>query len=304
MPSPPPTPPVLRLGRYEVLEEIARGGNGVVLRAYDPDLKRDLALKALREEYSGRPDLVRRFVEEAQVTAQLQHPGVPPVHEVGELPDRRPFFAMKLIPGRTLAELLRGRSDPGQDLPRFLQAFEQIAQTVAYAHSRGVLHRDLKPRNVMVGGFGEVQVMDWGLAKVLPQDEAVVGHQIRTTRTEDPSDRTLPGAVQGTLAYMAPEQAHGDQEAIDRRADVFGLGAILCEILTGTPPYTGTQSREVYQQALRADLTAALARLDGCGADPELTALARDCLQASPDDRPPDAGAVAERVGAYRAAVQ
>ena len=140
-----------------------------MLRGRDVDLGRELAVKVLLECHEGHPEMVRRFVEEAQIAGQLQHPGVVPVYELGAFADRRPYFAMKLVKGRTLAELLAAREGPGLELPRFLGVFEQTCQTIAYAHSRGVIHRDLKPSNVMVGAFGEVQVMDWGLAKVLPQ---------------------------------------------------------------------------------------------------------------------------------------
>jgi serine/threonine-protein kinase len=154
-------------GRFELRGEIGRGGMGAVFRARDPGLNRDLAIKVLLEKFAGRPDVVRRFVEEAQVGGQLQHPGVVPVYELGRFADGRPFFAMKLVKGRTLDDLLAERPGPAHDLPRFLQIFEQVCQAVAYAHSHNVIHRDLKPANVMVGAFGEVQVMDWGLAKVL-----------------------------------------------------------------------------------------------------------------------------------------
>ena len=152
------------------LGEIARGGMGAVLRGRDPDLGRDLALKVLLGQHRERSDLVDRFVEEAQICGQLQHPGVVPVYELGTLADHRPFFTMKLVKGQTLAALLAERSSPTAELPRFLGIFEAVCQTLAYAHARGVIHRDLKPSNVMVGAFGEVQVMDWGLAKVLPTD--------------------------------------------------------------------------------------------------------------------------------------
>jgi serine/threonine-protein kinase len=155
---------------------------------------------------------------------------VVPVYELGRFPDDRPFFTMKLVKGQTLAELLSRRSTPGDDLPRFLSVFEQVCQTVAYAHAHGVIHRDLKPANVMVGSFGEVQVMDWGLAKVLVR-EAVPEEgptAIRTARADSGSDGSWAGTVLGTLAYMPPEQAKGEVESLDERADVFGLGAILC----------------------------------------------------------------------------
>ncbi len=165
--------------RYRIDGEIARGGMGSVLKGRDPDLGRDVALKVLREDFRDNPDMVRRFVEEAQIGGQLQHPGIVPIYEMGVFGDRRPFFAMKLVKGDTLAKLLDDRKIPSEGLPRFLGIFESIAQTVAYSHARGVIHRDLKPSNVMVGSFGEVQVMDWGLAKVLPRggvvDDATAG---------------------------------------------------------------------------------------------------------------------------------
>ncbi len=298
-------------GRYRLLGEIARGGMGAVHRGRDDDLGRDLALKVLLDRHRDRPDLVGRFVEEAQICGQLQHPGVVPVYELGTLADRRPFFAMKLVKGRTLASLLAGRgAEP--ELPRFLSIFEAICQTVAYAHSRGVIHRDLKPSNVMVGAFGEVQVMDWGVAKVLPRDgvktveieppanETVVA----THRSTGDSDRSQAGSVLGTPAYMAPEQARGETGSVDRRADVFALGSILCEVLTGKPAFVGGSAREILAAAGRADTADALARLSGCGADGELLALARDCLAAEAKDRPADAGAVAGRLTAYLSGVQ
>ena len=165
--SPEMPPPAERGDRYQLFGEIARGGMGAVLKGRDPDLGRDLAVKVLLEGHRDKPDLLRRFVEEAQIGGQLQHPGIVPVYELGTFADRRPYFTMKLVKGRTLAQLLAERPDPGDELPRFLGIFEQVCQTVAYAHARGVIHRDLKPSNIMVGGFGEVQVMDWGLAKVL-----------------------------------------------------------------------------------------------------------------------------------------
>src|SRR5205807_2370325 len=157
-----------------------------------------------------------------------------------QFPDRRPYFTMKLVRGQTLARLLAGRADPAQDLPRFLGVFQQVCQAVAYAHARGVIHRDLKPLNVMVGAFGEVQVMDWGLAKVLPPRPTAAGSEdsepdkaasaIETVGSASGERATEAGCVLGTRAYMPPEQAQGDVGRVDRRADVFGLGAILCEI--------------------------------------------------------------------------
>ena len=167
-------------------EEIARGGMGAVFRAHDPVLGRDLAVKILLQHHRGTPALLHRFAEEARVAGRLQHPGVPPVYEVGLLPDGRPFIAMKLIEGSTLARLLADRQGPSADLPRFLAVFEQVCQTVGYAHSKGIIHRDLKPLNVMVGAFGEVQVMDWGLAKRVDRGSSIVD-RVRPQGLPDPS---------------------------------------------------------------------------------------------------------------------
>jgi tRNA A-37 threonylcarbamoyl transferase component Bud32 len=164
--------------RYELAGEIGQGGMGCVLQGYDRHLRRDLAVKMLRPEFQDQPHLLRRFLREARVGARLQHPGIVPVYELGEFADRQPYFTMKLVRGRTLKALLKERPSPDAGLPRFLGIFEQVCQTLAYAHAQGVLHRDLKPANVMVGAFGEVQVMDWGLAKVLSRggaEESVVG---------------------------------------------------------------------------------------------------------------------------------
>jgi serine/threonine-protein kinase len=296
--------------RYQLLGEIARGGMGAVLKGRDADLGRDLAIKVLLEKYRDQPEMTRRFVEEAQIAGQLQHPGVVPVYELGAFADRRPYFTMKLVKGRTLAALLAERSGPADDLPRFLAIFEAVCQTVAYAHARGVIHRDLKPANVMVGGFGEVQVMDWGLAKVLPRgggtDEADrAGREtlIQTARSGSGADASRAGSVLGTPAYMPPEQARGELARVDERADVFALGAILCEVLTGRPPYEGPTASAL-RRAAAAELAEALARLDGCGADAELVGLATSCLAPAVEARPRDAGAVASAVSSYRAGVE
>jgi serine/threonine protein kinase len=314
-PSSPEMPsPDVRGGRYQLFGEIGRGGMGAILKGRDADLCRDLAVKVLLEVHRGKPELVRRFVEEAQIAGQLQHPGIVPVYELGTFADSRPYFTMKLVKGRTMAQALKDRSDPRDDLARFLGIFEQVCQTVAYAHAWGVIHRDLKPLNIMLGSFGQVQVMDWGLAKVLkkrspdeppaletPEPEASV---IRTLRTSSVMDDSRAGSALGTPAYMPPEQACGDVERVDRRADVFGLGSILCEVLTGGPAYTGRSKSEVARKAMRGDTGDAQARLEGCGADGELIALARDCLAVEAEDRPREAGVVAGRIAGYLAGVQ
>ncbi len=237
--------------RYLLFEEIGRGGMGTIVRAFDCDLGRGLAIKIVLQEHQNRSEILRRFVEEAQIAGQLQHPGIPPVYEIGEFDDGRPYFTMKLIEGRTLATLLNERSDLSQDLPRFLSIFEQMCQTLGYAHSRGVIHRDLKPANIMVGAFGEVQVMDWGMAKLVVESDLTGAVETNRVAADD-GVHTRAGQVMGTPAYMAPEQARGETNALDERCDVFGLGAILCEILTGRPPFDGPASDEICDRAAPA----------------------------------------------------
>ncbi len=309
--APPASPP-----GYELLGEVGRGGMGVVYRARDARLNREVALKLLREDFPAGSAACDRFLAEAQITGQLQHPGVPAVHELGALPDGRPFLAMKLVRGRTLRDLLNERPGPAEGRGRFVAAFEQVCQAVGYAHAHRVIHRDLKPGNVMVGAFGEVQVMDWGLAKVLPAEGAPEPTEgewavaetlaavtaIGTPLTADSATRT--GAVMGTPAYMAPEQAGGEVRKLDARSDVFGLGAILCQVLTGRPPYQGKDAHEVRLRAVRGELADALARLDGCGAEPELVALCKRCLAFRQEDRPADGEAVAEEVARIRQAAE
>ena len=298
--------------RYQFLGEVARGGMGAVLKGRDTDLGRDLAVKVLLEKHRDNPGLIRRFIEEAQIGGQLQHPGIVPVYELGCFEDHRPFFTMKLVKGHTLAALLEARRDPAQDRPRFLSIFEAVCQTMAYAHARGVIHRDLKPHNVMVGSFGEVQVMDWGLAKVLRTatviDEETPEHQretvVETARSTSETYASHAGSVLGTPGYMPPEQALGELGAVDERADVFALGAILCEILTGHPPYSGRTSAEIHRKAIAGDLSWALNRLETCGAGAGLLDLTRVCLARRAHDRPRDAGEVARAMTAYLAGVQ
>jgi tetratricopeptide (TPR) repeat protein len=219
---------------------------------------------------------------------------------------------MKLVKGHTLAALLEARPDPAHDRPRFLTAFEAVCQTMAYAHARGVIHRDLKPGNIMVGSFGEVQVMDWGLAKVLrhgsvidketPENERETN--VATARSSSETHASQAGSVLGTPEYMPPEQARGEVDAVDERADVFSLGAILCEILTGRPPYHAPTPVEIQRKAASGDLAEALGRLAESGAEPELLALASRCLSSHSKDRPRDAGSVARAMTAYLAGVQ
>jgi tetratricopeptide (TPR) repeat protein len=301
-PVKPPSDPTLpsEAGRFQVLGEIARGGMGVVLRARDPEIGREVALKIVLPEHQHNPTVLLCFLGEARLAGQLEHPGIAPVYDLGQLPDGRPFFVMKLIEGRTLAALLKERSNPNQDLPHFLRYFEAVCQTIGYAHARGVIHRDLKPSNVMVGTFGEVQVMDWGLAKVLARGADVPGGP----RTAWEGIESREGTATGTPGYMPPEQAMGKTDQIDARSDVFGLGGMLCEILTGQPPFVGPEQRDVLIQTVRGDLSDAFARLDRCEADRALVRLAKACLMPARQERPADGGAVARAMSAYLAGVQ
>lgn len=298
-----------RRGNYRVLGEIARSETGHILRAHDPDLGRDVAIKVLDPRLAERADALRRFVEEAQVGGRLQHPGVAPVYELGLLADERPYFAMKLVEGRTLAELLAARREPADERGALLRVFESVCQTVAYAHSKGVIHRDLQPAKVMVGAFGEVQVMDWGLAKVLHRSAGVpsepLGQRsvIDTARSgpQSVAADSLAGSVPGTPAYVSPEQARGTVESLDERSDVFALGAILCEILTGLPPYVEREGESLLQQAANAKLGDAVARLETCGADPELIELARTSLAPAPAARLQNGAAMANAMQVHLA---
>jgi serine/threonine protein kinase len=306
-----PRPAPARLGDFRILHEIGRGGMGVVYRARDTTLARDIAVKLLSERYPTDSPVARRFLSEARITGQLQHPGIPAVHQVGTLADGRPFLAMKLIKGSTLEDILKQRPDPSAERGRLLAIFEAVCQAVGYAHAHRVIHRDLKPANVMVGAFGEVQVMDWGLAKVLGQEtpstvEALSAEQTQAwteiSPTPEAGSHTQAGSLVGTPAFIAPEQALGEIERVNERSDVFGLGALLAVVLTGKPPYVGETFEAVRVQAVRGKLDDCFARLDASGAEPELVALCKKCLAFEPADRPADAGAVAHAVAGLRAA--
>jgi serine/threonine protein kinase len=295
--APPDTP------RYRFEEFLGRGGMGEVWRGFDTLLSRRVALKVLRERGLVDGGLRARFEEEARHVSRLEHPSIVPMHDLGELPDGRPFFVMKLINGQTLEKLLAARGTPAEDLTRWVGVFEQVCTAVAFAHARGLIHRDLKPSNVMLGELGEVLVMDWGIAKALaarpqpgeiPPSPALLSPSAGGTVTCPEGSETLPGQAMGTPAYMAPEQARGETSRVGKASDVFGLGGILCAILTGRPPYTEAR------QADAGDLSEAFARLDGCAADGEVIGLAKACLAPTPEARPADAAEVAGRVKRYR----
>ncbi len=259
------------------------GGMGEVWRVRDPRLQRSVALKVLRADQLGSASARARFIAEARLTAQLQHPGIVPVHELGTLRDGRDFFTMKEVSGRTLADVLEEARTPGTwSLARLVELLRRASEAVAYAHARGILHCDLKPANVLVGEFGEVLVVDWGLA-----------------RTAAPTPAPLPaapvGPVVGTPAYMSPEQALGVHEGLSPACDVWSLGAILHEILAGHRPYDGDDPWRLVE-ALRAGPPPRLV-LDG--RPRELLAIGERALSREPADRYAHASELAWALSAW-----
>jgi serine/threonine protein kinase len=242
--------PEFESGRYAVVEEIGRGGMGAVFLAVDEELGREVAIKIPNALAST--DLERRLRAESRVLARLEHPGIVPIHDAGRLADGRLFYVMKRVRGQTLAAALRSTSG----LSDRLRIFERICEPVAFAHAQGFIHRDLKPENIMVGAFGEVMVMDWGVARTIVGrrsqgagdsgwSEPAVGSQDQAQSANVPANRSEPeatraGTVVGTVGFMAPEQARGGGDGVDERADVFGLGAILYFLLTSDVPVEET----------------------------------------------------------------
>jgi len=285
--------------KYEVGEVIAKGGMGAILDARDLNLRRGVAMKVLRDPEQARKQDVLRFIEEAQITSQLEHPSIVPIHELGVDASDNVFYTMKFVRGRTLQEIITGiaKGDEGTideyGLIRLLTVFQKACDAMAFAHSKRVIHRDLKPENIMVGEYGEVQVMDWGLAKVMPRKKrkkyiikkkSVVSGQssvakkqesegkdgspprhptldtpddgVESVRTGETSEvwKTMSGAVMGTPRFMAPEQAAGDIEHLDEKTDIYALGAILYNVLTLHPPITGDKLDVVLKKVSTGDI--------------------------------------------------
>jgi serine/threonine-protein kinase len=269
--------------RYTVLRLHAKGGLGQVWLARDEDLGRDVALKEILPGRANESNTRARFLEEARVTGQLEHPGIVPVYElVRSGSGQEPFYTMRFIRGRTLSDAVgtyhqhrqAGTAGP-LELRDLLGSFISICQAIAYAHSRGVIHRDLKGQNVVLGDFGEVMVLDWGLAKVQGKSEGPADLPPVTAEQPGSRDQTVQGQVLGTPAYMSPEQAEGRLDRLDQRSDVYGLGAILYEILTGQPPFTGPDTLTVLELVIKSPPTPPRARVATIAA-----ALEAVCLKA------------------------
>jgi WD40 repeat protein len=236
--------PVVQRERYSADREIGRGGLGRVTAAQDQRLGREVAIKELFEPYGDRQ---ARFLREALITARLQHPSIVPVYEAGYWPSGAPFYAMKLVSGRTLAEIIEKSGSLAERLAYLSNAIA-VVDAIAYAHSQRVLHRDLKPSNIVVGDYGETVVVDWGLAKPLdlPDDDLAAGPY-----RDASAGLTVAGSILGTPGYMAPEQAGGKD--VDERSDIYALGAVLYQLVSGVPPYSTGPAREVLGQMERED---------------------------------------------------
>ncbi len=300
-----------RISHFRVLDLLGRGGMGEVYRAHDEHLDRLVALKIIRSDKwarhvgsdtvtddrspgGHRPSpkirrkqraLIRRFIDEAQVTGQLDHPNIVPIYELGEADDGAAFFVMKLVEGETLTRALRNagieRLSP-ERLADFLQIFIKVCEAVSFAHNRGVMHRDLKPSNIMVGEFGQVYLMDWGIALLL----AGAGDDLFEDSQEISPRRTPLGSVVGTLRYMSPEQAEGRMDLLDERTDVFSLGATLYHILTGHAPNRAKTVPQMLLRAQRCDYAPPEEVVVGDGrVPPQLSRIAMKAMAKQPADR-------------------
>jgi len=283
----------------------ASGGMGSVWLARDMEIGRDVALKELRAENLASASIPLRFLREARITGQLEHPGIVPVYELGQDPGSgQPYYTMRFVRGRTLTEAVQtfhrnrqaGRDDP-LEFVNLLSAFVSVCHTIAYAHSHGIIHRDLKGENIVLGDFGEVLVLDWGLAKRLGHDEEPTADHNSDLETALPG-QTVMGQVMGTPAYMAPEQAQGRLDLIGPATDIFGAGAIFYEILAGRPPFAGTTTIDVLEQARSADISPPSTHWPDVPRD--LEAICLKSLSREPADRHASASLLARQVQGWQ----
>jgi eukaryotic-like serine/threonine-protein kinase len=303
-------------GRFRVLRPHARGGLGAVFVALDTELQREVALKQMLDHHADDPVSRGRFVIEAEITGGLEHPGIVPVYGLGTFADGRPFYAMRFVRGDSLKDAIdryHGRDAPSVErseaqrhctrpwwsskarstqradgrrsleLHKLLRRFTDVCNAIGYAHSRGVLHRDVKPGNVVVGKHGETLVVDWGLAKATGRSEPGAGERTLLPSSASGSAETLPGSALGTPAYMSPEQAAGDLERLGPRSDVYSLGATLYSILTGRPPQRGDDAADLLRRVQRGEFTRP--RQIDPSIDPALEAVCLKAMALNPQDR-------------------
>jgi serine/threonine protein kinase/formylglycine-generating enzyme required for sulfatase activity len=284
--------------KYIVNNVIGQGGMGAVLGTIDQDIRRKVAMKVMRPENRRDTLKIRRFLEEAQVTGQLEHPNIVPVHEIGIDENAHVYFTMKLVQGEDLESVITKCADGNEEYEKkyalgiLLQLFMKVVDGMSYAHAKGVLHRDLKPENIMIGNFGEVLVMDWGIAKILGQGSAFSNGSAIEKNETDRQTMTMEGRIMGTPAYMSPEQACGRISELDPRSDVFSLGAILYKILTRCQPYEGASVQATLEQAQGGELVPPDLRTPQRNIPPELTAICMKAMAYEKEDRYADAAEI------------
>jgi hypothetical protein len=281
------------IDRYRITRAIGEGGMGRVAEAEDLQFGRMVALKTMLGG-GDSSERVRRFGLEAVVTANLDHPGIPAVYERGRDRQGNPFYVMRLVRGRSLRDAIES-AETLDDRLRLLPALIDVAQTLAFAHARGVIHRDIKPDNVVVGAYGDTVVIDWGVAKLRGVNANLTtgaGARSGEHAAAGTSTETQHGSVVGTPAYMAPEQAAGRVEEVDERSDVFSLGALLYHLFAGHPPYRGRSSMAVIAKALEVELEP-LASVAG-DVPPAISAIVDKAMAKDPEQRYASAGQLAE----------